>query len=448
MGGISPNKPAASCVECFAWGVLPGSCCRACYTFRNLHSTGRCATCHRMVPVKEGYCRLCRLQALDDARAAGKIAVSEPFLPGVRHQQLFFARMHRDHYRVPGRTRLGKLGTRGLRPKTVAVQPRKPARAGVQLQLPLELRRDYRRFDRRQHADLDNPAVIRARRAAHALGEARGWSHDLLKRVDEGLVILLSSHTGEDKVRYSELFPAVRHRGRIAEVLDQLGLLDDDRVPAFETWLERKLDGLTPGIRKDAEGWIRTLHDGGPRSRARNPDTVWGYLNDIRPLLLDWSRHYEHLREVTRLDIIAITDALQGNKRRYTLSVLRSLFRYCKKSGTIFRDPTVRIRLGPNNYGVILPLKEQEIAEAASVATTPASRLSLILAAVHATRSKDIGQMRLDDIDLANRRLVIAGRTRPLDDLTHQALLDWLAYRRLHWPNTANPHLLIGPPRL
>jgi AraC-like DNA-binding protein len=35
MGVISPDKPAASCAECFAWGVLPGRCCRACYTFRN-----------------------------------------------------------------------------------------------------------------------------------------------------------------------------------------------------------------------------------------------------------------------------------------------------------------------------------------------------------------------------------------------------------------------------
>jgi hypothetical protein len=91
---------------------------------------------------------------------------------------------------------------------------------------------------------------------------------------------LLSSPTGEDKVRYSELSPAVRHRGRVADVLDQLGLLDDDRVPAFETWLQRKLDGIAPGIRKEAEDWIRALHDGGSRTRPRSPTTVWHYFNE------------------------------------------------------------------------------------------------------------------------------------------------------------------------
>ncbi len=44
--------------------------------------------------------------------------------------------------------------------------------------------------------------------------------------------------------------------------------------------------------------------------------------------------------------------------------------------------------------------------------------------------------------DLGNRRLTIAGRTRPIDELTHQILLEWLDHRRTRWPNTANPHLI------
>lgn len=50
----------------------------------------------------------------------------------------------------------------------------------------------------------------------------------------------------------------------------------------------------------------------------------------------------------------------------------------------------------------------------------------------------------LDDVDLGNRRLTIAGRARPLDDLTLKLLLDWLEHRRRRWPNTANLHLLIN----
>ena len=47
----------------------------------------------------------------------------------------------------------------------------------------------------------------------------------------------------------------------------------------------------------------------------------------------------------------------------------------------------------------------------------------MALAAVHAARSSQIRALRLDDVDLPNRRLTIAEHTRPLDDFTHQILL-------------------------
>ncbi|MGW2512279.1 hypothetical protein ACWC0A_23355 [Streptomyces scopuliridis] len=75
---------------------------------------------------------------------------------------------------------------------------------------------------------------------------------------------------------------------------------------------------------------------------------------------------------------------------------------------------------------------------------SPAARLALALAASHADRAGPIRAPQLDDVDLGNRLLAIAGRTRPMDDLTHQMLPAWLDYRRLCWPNTANPHLLIN----
>jgi hypothetical protein len=54
-----------------------------------------------------------------------------------------------------------------------------------------------------------------------------------------------------------------------------------------------------------------------------------------------------------------------------------------------------------------------------------------------------IRTMQLDDVDLGNRRIIVGGHVRPLDDLTRRAVLDWLEHRRSRWPNTANPHLLI-----
>ena len=85
-----------------------------------------------------------------------------------------------------------------------------------------------------------------------------------------------------------------------------------------------------------------------------------------------------------------------------------------------------------------------QIDDAAHAAATPAARLTLHLAAVHAARPEAIRNLRLDDVDIGNRRLTIATVTRPLDELTHQLLLDWLADRRRRWPNTANPHLIIN----
>ncbi len=72
-----------------------------------------------------------------------------------------------------------------------------------------------------------------------------------------------------------------------------------------------------------------------------------GYLNDIHPVLVDWSHRYHRLREVTHADIVAVSDALHGNKRHHTLSVLRSLFRHCKKNKTVFRPSPAGVNRRP-----------------------------------------------------------------------------------------------------
>ena len=190
--------------------------------------------------------------------------------------------------------------------------------------------------------------------------------------------------------------------------------------------------------------WLRTLHDGGPRTRARNQGTVWNYLNAVRPALVVWSGCYEHLREVTRDDVLAFVGPLRGSQRENALVGLRSLLSFCKKGGSVFRNPTGRIPVGECGRSVIQPLRQGEVAEAITTTTTPADRLVIALAVVHAARAGGIRGMRLDDVDLGNRQLVIATRIRPPDDLTRRTLVEWLAYRRQRWPNTANSHLIIN----
>jgi integrase len=192
------------------------------------------------------------------------------------------------------------------------------------------------------------------------------------------------------------------------------------------------------------EAWLRAMRDGGPRSRPRDVASVWNHMNQLRPALLSWSGSYCHLREVTRDDVLAVLGDLHGSPRSNVLVAMRSLFGFCKKKGTIFRSPVQGIRVGQHPYGIIQPLRQDEIDQAAEAAATPAARLVLVLAAMHAARRKAIRELLLDDVDLGNRRLTIGGRVRPIDDLTRQVLLEWLSYRSARWPCTANPHLLIN----
>ncbi|MEU8319413.1 hypothetical protein AB0C33_13650 [Nonomuraea sp. NPDC048881] len=77
-------------------------------------------------------------------------------------------------------------------------------------------------------------------------------------------------------------------------------------------------------------------------------------------------------------------------------------------------------------------------------AVTPALRLIVALDAIHAAHPQAIRQLTLDGIDLPNRRIILDGIARPLDELTHEALRDHLAERRQLWPHIANPHALIS----
>lgn len=102
------------------------------------------------------------------------------------------------------------------------------------------------------------------------------------------------------------------------------------------------------------------------------------------------------------------------------------------------------MRVQPAEDPLWQPLPPDDVAATVEAATTPQARMFVALAAVHAARPGQIRAMRLDDVDIGNRRIIIAGRQRPLDDLTRHALIDWLKHRRDRWPNTANPHLIIN----
>jgi hypothetical protein len=62
---------------------------------------------------------------------------------------------------------------------------------------------------------------------------------------------------------------------------------------------------------------------------------------------------------------------------------------------------------------------------------------------VHAARPGAIRDLTLEDVDLPGRRISIADDRQPLGELTRDALLAWIDYRRAAWPGTADRHVLI-----
>ncbi|WP_326806005.1 hypothetical protein OIE49_36310 [Streptomyces sp. NBC_01788] len=121
--------------------------------------------------------------------------------------------------------------------------------------------------------------------------------------------------------------------------------------------------------------------------------------------MLEWSNCYDHLREVTRDDVLAYIKTLHGHHRHDQLVALRSLFTWAKRNGLIFRNPVSRIKVGQYDYALLQPLVPEQVNRSVAEATTPATRLILALAAVHAARVAQIATLMLDDLDIGNRRL-------------------------------------------
>jgi integrase len=409
------------------------------------------------LPVKKGYCRLCWSQARLDRSAAlgGTIGTYTDLLPHARrvqHHQLFLAGLPapRDLIGKPQQRRRGVgVGTPGITRKQPPPVAGRPRVHWIQPALFDAGPRDYRlRADRRTHPTLDNPWLAWALYLAHILAEARGFDPIVHDALDRTLVMLLAEHAAGDTIRYSDIHRAVRPRGNSAEhaarVLQQMGVLHDDRTRAIDSWIDRKLDTVAPAIARHVRAWALGLIDGGPRTRPRRHNTLRIQLTALCPVLLDWSTRYEHLREITRDVVLEQIRPLTGKQRETTLQGMRSLFRWAKTNGIVFRDPTSRIKLAKAAGPIPQPLTADQIKPTVEAAGTPHARVAITLAAVHAARHSDIRAMQLSDVDLGNRRLTVAGHTRPLDELTHTALSDWLNYRSRRWPNTANPHLLIS----
>lgn len=298
-----------------------------------------------------------------------------------------------------------------------------------------------------------HPALTTADPVLHAaaiktreLGEAHGWHRATTRCVLDGLVAVLDGMSAGDRVPLSTVRARPhRHvsRPRLVEVLGSLDLLHDDSTTPIRAWIDRVTSDLKPGFGDVARSWLLMLLDGDARARARSEATLYAYFGSARPFLQQWMADYDHLREVTKRDIYAALEPMRGHQRNNTVHALRSLFRFAKKRGLIFTNPTTGVKAPPIDPAMT-PMTDEEIRLVEQLAVQPTERLTIALAAEHAARTGTIRHLLLEDLDLPNRRITLVGHNQRLGELTYRASRAWLDHRRTTWPHTPNPHVLIS----
>ena len=184
------------------------------------------------------------------------------------------------------------------------------------------------------------------------------------------------------------------------------------------------------------------LLDGNTRARPRSHASIYVYFTAVQPLIERLSADRGHLREITAADVKAVLDLVRGHQLRTATAAVRSLFRFAGKRGLVFADPAARLTAADPGGG-LLPMTDAEIGAVEQAATSPAQRLIVAPAAVHAARWAAIRDLTLDDLDLPGRR-IIGGHRQRLGELTYRALRAWLDDRRATWPRTPNRHVLIS----
>jgi hypothetical protein len=216
----------------------------------------------------------------------------------------------------------------------------------------------------------------------------------------------------------------------VIAILDQVGMLDEDRTPAIETWFQRQVAGLPPQITAELQAWFRPRQPGLIKTRC-----YWA-LPTIRSWAEDGRRS---LREISREDVLAALPS-SGNDRATTAIGLRSIFRVLKARKIIFINPTTRLDAGTVASREPLPIDDDQLREILQ-SDDPARAALGALIVFHGLSKSDLCALMLTD--MSSSRLTIGDRTIPLAPAVCERIAAWLDHRNARWPNTANPHLFV-----
>jgi hypothetical protein len=428
-------KTTGTCPDCYAWGTTRERTwlCRGCYRWRRNHpETGHCRACRREARVKDGICRLCWKQAEMIHRTGEPL---DPVAASRHGHQLFLA----DMFHRPGTAR----------PKAPPA-PRSIVRAAVWRQLVLlDAPRDLAAALRSGSPSPPDPqlaAVLDAHVRDHAT--RHGWRKSLTCRTQRAVRILLALQDTPGAAIKATQIVLLGQAGApvraICDVLAAAGMLDDDRVPAIDTWFSRSVKDLPEPMRAELRTWFETLRDGSttpPRYKPRNPRTIRLKLHWALPALHAWAATgHTSLREISREQVIAVLPP-SGTPRATAGAGLRSIFTVLKARKVIFTNPTAGIPVGGPETREPLPAALDRLREALAC-DDPFRAAAAALLAFCALEPRLLPRLLLTDI--RDGYLHLPGRNVPLAAPVLDRITAWLDERERRWPLTANPHLFIN----
>lgn len=435
-----------SCRDCLAWGVVRTNkwLCLACIGWRESYpTTGPCGICGTEAHLgRGGFCRLC-WRIGSDAREATRRQRPYPPLDVAaanrNGQQLFFANMVR--------------GPRGKPDAAVATTTVSPPRPRIWRARPRQLGLfDPPRTWTARHGIPEPPPAVLAGLDARArdLAARHGWSATQTKRVRLGLRVVLGLQgPPRGRVRASSVIalPSLGLRGQVAMmlmVLADVGMLDDDRVPAVEAWFDRETVDLPPATVKELGVWFDVQRNGStqaPRCRPRDESTTRAYARSMLPVVRAWSAAgHLSLREISKNDVLT-TMPVGGNERAMAARGLRSLFKVLKARGLVFVNPTAGLPSERPERRQPLPL-DVDVLRAGLDSDDPVQAALTALFAFHGLRAGELRQLKLTD--MAGGYLGVAGRRVVLAKPVRARLSAYLDYRNAKWPSTANAHLFTN----
>lgn len=322
------------CSDCHAWGTTRHGnwLCRGCDHWRRIHPTvAACRSCANAITVNgSGICRLCWKTASGHRTTRG---VFDPIGGNRQGQQLFFADMqkaatHRRHD-PPSRAVTWPAGRPVTHRQHVLFAMAHDFSRGRR---PLALPRDLELA-----AALDVVAVD--------YGRSAGWGRTPTSKVRSGIRILLGAQdTPGAPIRYSEmvalprLFIGIRP---LIEVLDTVGMFEDDRTPAISRWFTAQTAGLPATMVAELTVWFDVMHTGSakpPRRRPRSATTIDVYARASLPALRRWANEgHESLREITRAQVLTSLPR-EPARRKICGQAMRSIFGILKDRKLIFAN--------------------------------------------------------------------------------------------------------------